>query len=273
MAITAGRLAVGAAVLLAFAWLTGRALPRRAATWRLVSAIAVLGNALPFFLISWGQQRIPSGLAGILMAVMPLAVLVLAHFLVPGERLTGRRLGGFLLGFAGVAVLTGPEALAALAGGPGGLVSRLAVLCGALCYAVSTILARRGAPEDAVTVSAGVMVVAAGLSGAAAAFSALASPHDAPMVAGVSPGAAIALLALGALSTGFATVVYFRLIALSGATFLSLINYLIPVYAVVLGALVFGERLPLSALGALVLILAGIVLARFRAAPREAARR
>jgi drug/metabolite transporter (DMT)-like permease len=160
MAITAGRLAVGAAVLLAFAWLTGRALPRRAATWRLVSAIAVLGNALPFFLISWGQQRIPSGLAGILMAVMPLAVLVLAHFLVPGERLTGRRLGGFLLGFAGVAVLTGPEALAALAGGPGGLVSRLAVLCGALCYAVSTILARRGAPEDAVTVSAGVMIVA-----------------------------------------------------------------------------------------------------------------
>ena len=73
--------------------------------------LACVGNAIPFFAISWGQQRVSSGLAGVLMAVMPLTTLLLAHFFVPGERLIPKTLMGFLVAVAGLIVLSGPDAL------------------------------------------------------------------------------------------------------------------------------------------------------------------
>src|SRR5690606_6142613 len=109
-------------------------------TWLFFTAMAIIGNALPFFLIAWGQRDIPSGLTGILMAVMPLVVLVLAHFLVAGERLTPRRLAGFTLGFLGVVVLTGPEARAALVGREASFIAQLAVLGAAVCYGIAAVI-------------------------------------------------------------------------------------------------------------------------------------
>ncbi len=131
--LVAGRVAIAALVLRAALVLTRRRLPARGRIWLHFFAMASLGTALPFFLISWGQERIDSGLAGILMAVMPLTTLVLAHFFVAGERITGRRLSGFALGFLGIAVLLGPEALLELGGGASDLVRQGAVLGGAVC--------------------------------------------------------------------------------------------------------------------------------------------
>jgi drug/metabolite transporter (DMT)-like permease len=264
VAITAGRLLIGAGVLVLLLVFVRRAPPWAPHVWLYFGAMAVIGNTLPFFLIAWGQREIPSGLAGILMAVMPLVTLILAHFLAAGERLTGRSLAGFLLGFLGVVVLTGPEARAALVGQQAALTAQLAVLGAAVCYGVATIIAHRG-PDLHPIVSSGAVLSIAGIVGGGFLLAAglrdgeAAATHE---MVGFAP--AMALLALGALSTGLATVVYFSLVARAGATFLSMINYLIPVWAVILGALALGERLPARAFAALGLILAGIVVARWQ---------
>ncbi len=109
-------------------------------------AIALVGDRAPFWLISYGQQRIDSGLAGILMDIMPLATMMLAHVLIRGERLNATKAWGFLLGFGGLVVLMGPQALRGLRGEATDLSHQLAVLGGALCYAVNTIIARHRLP-------------------------------------------------------------------------------------------------------------------------------
>jgi len=268
--VTAGRLLIGAGVLLLLFVLTRRRPPSSLRVWLFFLVMALLGNALPFFLIAWGQRSIPSGLTGILMAVMPLVVLLLAHFLVAGERLTPRRLAGFALGFIGVVVLTGPEAVAAMVGREASFAAQLAVLGAALCYGVAAIVARRG-PVLHPVVTAGAVLSIAGI--VVGGFLLLAGLRDGSAGVVHSPVAVVptlALLALGALSTGLATVVYFSLVARAGPTFLSLINYLIPVWAVVLGSLALGERLPGRAFAALGLILGGVVLARWQFRGRQA---
>lgn len=261
-AVTTGRLLIGAGVLLLVLLLTRRRVPLAAPTWGFFVAIAILGNALPFFLIAWGQVAIPSGLSGILMAVMPLVVLLLAHFFVAGERLTGRRAAGFVVGFCGVVVLTGPEALAASFGRDAALLSQLAVLGGAMCYGIAAILARRGPRLHPVVLAAPVLSIAAILTGVVLSVSGAVGGPGAIVHAPVTFWPGFAMAALGALSTGLAAVVYFVLVHRAGPTFVSLINYLIPVWAVVLGAVLLDERLPPRAFAALGLILAGVVIAR-----------
>ena len=233
--IVAARLAIGAAVLLALMLALGRRLPRSPRAWGFFLAMAVTGNALPFFLITWGQQGIDSGVAGILMAVMPLATLLLAHYLVSGERMTALRGLGFLLGFGGIVVLVGPATLLKLEGAGGALVSQLAVLGGALCYALNTIIARHRPPDDPLVAAAGVMMLAVVVS-APALGPRVALPAELPLVP------ALAVAVLGLFSTALATIGYLKLVTLAGPTFVSMINYLIPPWAVLLGAVVLGER-------------------------------
>lgn len=272
VALTAGRLLIGAGVLLLLLLLTRRAPPWTPRTWLFFLAMALLGNALPFFLIAWGQRDIPSGLTGILMAVMPLVTLVLAHFLVAGERLTPRRVAGFALGFAGVLVLIGPDARAAMIGREASFIAQLAVLGAAVCYGVAAIIARRGPVLNPVVTSGAVLSIAGIVVGLFLLAATLRGGTPAAAHAAIGLAPACALLALGALSTGLATVVYFSLVARAGPTFLSLINYLIPVWAVVLGTLALGERLPTRAFAALGLILGGVVLARWQFRARVPAR-
>lgn len=252
--VVSGRLTIAAVVLLGLVIAARRALPGLGRVWLYFLIMALLGNGLPFLLISWGQQRIASGLAGILMAVMPLATLLLAHYFVAGERLTRSKTAGFGLGFLGIVVLMGPEALTQLQGSGEALLAELAVLGGALCYALNTIVARRRPPCDAWVTAAVVLTLAALLT----------APLSVPMLPSPLPttGALVAVLALGLVCTAAATVVYFQLIQLAGPTFLSLINYLIPLWAVVLGIVFLGERLEWNALAALLLILGGIGLSQ-----------
>ena len=264
VAVTAGRLLIGAGMLVLLLMLMSRRPPWTLRAWLFFLAMALVGNALPFFLIAWGQRDIPSGLTGILMAVMPLITLLLAHFLVAGERLTPRRLAGFALGFLGVLVLTGPEARAALVGREASFVAQLAVLGAAVCYGVAAIIARRGPVLHPVVTAGAVLSIAGIVVGAFLLVAGLREGESAAAHSSIGFAPASALLALGALSTALATVVYFSLVARAGPTFLSLINYLIPVWAVVLGALALGERLPTRAFAALGLILAGVVLARWQ---------
>lgn len=251
--VVAGRLAVAVVLLVPAALLLAGRLPRGRRMWVFLVLIALLGNALPFSLITWGQRYIDSGLAGILMAIMPLATLGLAHFFVPGERITPYRVAGFLLGFAGVVVLLGPEALATGVGGSETLVAMLAVLGGAVCYAVSAVLARLRPPADALPTAAAVTLLAMVM------MLPLVGGEGAPAGAdSASPSALGSVLFLGAFSTATAMVVYFRLIARAGPSFVSQLNYLIPLWAVGIGVAFLGEAPQVNQLYALALILGGI---------------
>jgi len=259
------RLALGTLVLATVALLLRRRWPRGWGQWRFVIAIAVFGNLFPFLLIAWGQQGVGSGVAGICMAVMPLVTLLLAHFLVAGERLTGARLAGFCVGFAGVVVLIGPTALLEFRGEGRALWSQIALFGGASCYAITAIIARHRPPADVLGFSTAVLAVSLLLAwGNGFAASGTPLPALAPLL---QPDGAVAwplagaLLGLGLLSSAVATLVFLKLIELAGPTFLSLINYLIPLWAVLLGMLVLGERPDWTALAALALVLGGIGLA------------
>ena len=260
--LVVGRLLIGAAVLWVLVFAARRPWPRRAGLWGWFLVMAIVGNALPFYLISWGQQVVPSGLTGILMAVMPLAVLPLAHFFVPGERMTRARVTGFVLGFAGIVLLLGPDALRELGGSGASLLPQLAILAGAVCYAVNLIVARRAPRGDAMTTAACVLLVSAPLASAGWLLA------GAPMPADPRLGPTLGLVALGLLSTGLATVIYFRVVSRAGPGFLSLINYLIPVYAVLVGALFLDEALPVHAIAALAVILSGVVMSQRGGAAR-----
>ena len=193
------------------------------------------------------------------MAVMPLFTLGLAHFFIPGERMNFFRALGFMFGFIGVIVLMGPESLLGLAEVDETFVPMLAVLAGAVSYAVSAILSRLRPDDDAfgaalaTTLLATLMVVPVGL--------------DSGELGATLQGSTLALLAvagLGIFSTAAASVVYFRLVARAGPGFISQLNYLIPVWAVVIGALFLDEQPQMNHLYALALILGGILVTQLQ---------
>ena len=256
--IVAGRLTVGAIILVAAVYARGLRLPKFGRAWRPYCAFAMMGNAIPFYLITWGQQVVASALAGILMAIMPLATLVLAHFLVHGERMTRNRVLGFSLGFLGILLLMGPATLAGVGGPALHVVSQFAVLSGALCYAANSVMTRLMANGDVLVASAATLAVAA------AVMLPLALVFDRPwaLVPSASSGAAVLWLGIG--PTAIATLCYFRLIGSAGPTFMSVVNYLSPAVAVVLGVALMGEHPGAEAYAALGLILGGIALSRLR---------
>jgi drug/metabolite transporter (DMT)-like permease len=256
--IVAARLTLAAVVLIGLVFATGRSLALSAHHWQVFALMALTGNIVPFALITWGQQRIDSGVAGILMAVMPLTTIVLAHAFVPGERLTASKVSGFVLGFIGVVILVGPDALLRVEGSGAKLASQLAVLGGAVCYAITVIIARHRPECDALVAAAGVLVVA---SVVAAPVAIMVHP---PAALDIPPASIAAITALGLLSTALATIVYFRLITSAGPGFFSLINYLIPVWAFGAGVALMGEEPSLRAIAALALILGGIAITEFR---------
>lgn len=252
--LVAARLTLAAAVLLLAVRLRGVALPRGAQTWARLALLAFVGDALPFLLISWGMQSVASGLTGILMATMPLCTLALAHRFVPGERLTSTRASGFALGFAGVAVLLGPDSLRALGGDAEEILRQLAVLGGAVCYAVNAVLIRRIAPAPPLVSSALTLALAAAM------VLPIALALDAPWSLAPSGASLAALAWLALVPTALATLFYFQLVAVAGPTFASLLNFLIPPTAVLAGTLALDERLGTHAYLALGLVTAGLAL-------------
>ncbi len=251
--LAASRLALGAVLLYAVLRMRGLALPPPGRRWLPFTVLALVGNSAPFYLISWGQQFIDSALAGILMAVMPLTTLLLAHFCVAGERLTANRALGFSVGFAGIVVLMGP---AALAGFGVNVTAQAAVLAGAVCYAANSVMSRRLIATDFLVASTAVLIVASLITVP------LALLLDRPWTLAPGMGSTAAIVWLGIGPTALATLLYFRLIAAAGPTFMSLVNYLTPVVALLAGVTLLGEQPGTTAVAGLTLILFGIALSR-----------
>jgi drug/metabolite transporter (DMT)-like permease len=253
--IVLAQLAIGAVVLLVASRLARQSLPRTRTTWLHLAVMAIVANIAPYLLFTWGQQHIPSGLAGILNATTPLFALLIslaAHF----ERASISRSVGLAIGFVGVGILSSPW------DGTGGssLAGAGACLVAGFCYAVSYVYARhfltgRGTPPLAL--SAGQLTVGAVLLGITAPFVAMEPVR-------LTASTAAAVLMLGLFSTGVAYVLNYRLIQDEGATSASTVTYLIPVVALALGAIVLGERLTWSLLAGAIIVLTGVALSEGR---------
>jgi drug/metabolite transporter (DMT)-like permease len=249
--IVAGRLWIATIALHAWLWFrraTGREPPSTPRSTGKLVALGLIGAALPFALLSWAQTRIDSGLVGILAALTPILVGFTGPLFANEERLTSGRILGLALGFAGVVVLMGPEALAGL-GGPE-LLGQLAAAGGAVAYAVNALMARRGVEIPPLEAAAGWTLWGA-VFATPFAFTTWAGP-PLPLA-----WVMIVVLALGA--TGVASIAYFMLLRSAGPTFVTQTNYILPLCAVALGAVLFGERLDWNAGAALVLIGLGLV--------------
>jgi drug/metabolite transporter (DMT)-like permease len=267
MSVAAGRLALGAATLLVWARLRGAALPRLSdrRLWAFAAVIAVLSNAAPFVLLSWAQQHVPAGLAAVFMAFLPLMVLPLSHAFIPGERLTPRKMIGFAVGSVGAVILIGPEALAGLGGAGVELLAEIACFGVMALYACGSITAKRAPRADAVGFGAAVLLLAAAMIVPVALW------RETPFA--VEPtGRALAGLAwLGLLSTGMAQALLLQVLERAGPPFLSMVNFLIPVWALIFGVTLLGETVEPRALGALALIFAGVAVAQGLLGRRAAA--
>jgi drug/metabolite transporter (DMT)-like permease len=258
MTVAAFRIGLGAALLLFIAGARGQSWPPlRTRTdmrlWLRILLLGVIGNSVPFFLISWGEQSTTSQLAGILMAIIPLLVVILAHFFTHDERLGLVKLAGVALGFAGVIVLVGVDALRGLGNQVFG---QALIIGGCIAYSLYGVAARH-LPRLAPDLLIGVILFAG--------FVAL-LPFwliiDRPWTLVWQWQGMVALAWLGLIATGTGNLLYFMLLRRAGAGFAANNNYLVPPLALVYGYLVLGEQPHLNALAALVLILVGLAVQR-----------
>ncbi len=231
------RVGLAALALWAFVALTGRRVPREGRVWAAFLGMGLLNNVVPFSLIVWGQLSIASGLASILNATTPLWTVLVAGLWLADEPLSGRKLGGVAVGLLGVALMIGLDAL----GGLGThVLAQLAVLAGALSYAFAGVFGRRfrRMGVDPVVTAAGQVTAAALVLAPVTLL--VERPWTLPPPSAVTWAAVVGLALL---STALAYGLYFLILARAGATNLLLVTFLIPVSAILLGALVLGERL------------------------------
>jgi drug/metabolite transporter (DMT)-like permease len=247
------RVGIAAAILLVYARAVGLKLPPFGPVWKSLAAMAILNNVAPFILIFWSQSHIPSGLASILNATTPLFTIVVAHFATSDDKITPARFAGLVAGFIGVLIVIGPDALRDLGVN---VLAQLASLLAAMCYAVSGVYGRRFTNLGPAVVSASILLISTAI------IVPLAVVVDRPWTLPVPSAVGLAAtVALAAISTAAAYLIYFRVLARAGATNLLLVTFLIPVSAILLGALFLGETLEVRhfvGMGAIALGLAAI---------------
>lgn len=260
-----GRLAAGTLVLALVIAVRGVRLPREPALWGHLALMGVLANIIPFALFGFAEQRISSGLAGVLNGTTPLFTLLVAVLAArspaqpaqPGDRLTLIRAAGLLVGFAGVVLVVAPWRGGTL---DGGLAGTLACLLASACYGVAFVYTRRfisGSGYSPLALSFSQLGVATLLLAAAAPLVAR-GPVD------LRPGVVAATAVLGGLGTGIAYLLNYRLIRDEGPTTASMVTYIVPVVAVVLGVLVLGEPLTWELFAGAAVVVLGVALAEGR---------
>lgn len=254
LTVACARTTLGAVALLGLMGAMGRKMP--ALDRRMIKYLAVIGvlnTALPFSLLSWGQQYVPSAFAGISMAALPLFVLPLAHIFTD-EKLSTRNLVGVCLGFCGAAVLIGPSVLRLGTGlEPLG---QIACLAASVSYAISSIMTRRCPPIDALTMAAFLLVV-----GSVTLIPAMLIVEGIPQLADRT--STVAIIFLGLVPTALAALLRVTTIRSAGAVFMTLVNYQVPVWSMVFGAFILSEVLPLRFFAALALIMIGLMISQW----------
>jgi drug/metabolite transporter (DMT)-like permease len=235
LSIVLARCLIAASVLVPVLLALRFAFPSSIAGWRDFAVMAILNNIIPFSLIFWGQQFVPSGLAAVLNATTPLMSLLVLR-LAAGEAWTRNKLAGVLIGLAGVAVLVGPDALQPSQ--PGAALGMLAILGATLSYGFSGLWGRRlqgyAAPVSAAAQLSCSTLLLLPLAAVVDRFWLLPMP---------SPQVLAAVVAMGLMSTALAYILFFEIMRSAGPLNVMLVTLLIPVTAIGLGVLLLGESL------------------------------
>ncbi|SFO30651.1 Threonine/homoserine efflux transporter RhtA [Cohaesibacter marisflavi] len=257
--LAAMRVAIGFLVLLPWTLYRGIILPTSAKSLANLLIISLLNVSIPFMLISWAELTISAGIASLLLGTGPLLSLIFSHLTTHDDKFNTFKVIGIILGFSGIALVVGHEALQSV--GTGAVLSMVAVLGASLCYAISGAMIRQ--VKDIPPTRLATLI----LGFATIELIGLGLLEGVPELASISGEAWLSLLFLGLLPTGLATILRYRLIWAIGASFFSLGMNLIPVFGVILGALLLSEQVALTTWIALVLILSGLMVAR--TAPKD----
>ena len=255
-----GRVGIAAGVLLLVLAMRGETLPMTRAAWTRFCIMAALNNAIPFALIAYGETVIASGLAAILNATTPVFTVLAAHALTDDEKLTPLRAAGVGAGFVGVVVLVWPDMLPG--GLTGNLLGELACLLASRAYALAGVYGRRFSGLPAITAATGQLVAASLMILPLVLF------VDQPWQFPAPPMATWAsLVTTAVLCTAAGYPVYFRLLAVAGATNLLLVTFLLPISSLLLGALFLHEAITAPALIGMALIGLGLAAIDGRLVP------
>ena len=252
--IVAIRVTVAALALWGFVRVTGRKIPASPKVWGALLILGVLNNAIPFSLIVQGQTQITSGLASILNATTPLFTILVAGFFLTDERFSILRVLGVIVGFSGVILMVGPEALGGL---EADFWAQLCALGAALSYGFASVFGRRfrELKVDPVMVATGQVTMSSLVLWPMALW--IDGPQD---ILGLSFNAAASMFGLAVLCTSFAYILYFRILERAGATNISLVTFLVPISAIILGVLVLGESIFIKEIIGMALIGLGLAI-------------
>ena len=246
--VVLGRVGIAGMVMTILVYLTGERMPTSFKIWYEFIILGAVRSFIPFCLIVWAETQIPSSLASILNATTPIFTMILAHFLTKDEHITPARAIGVLLGFGGVVIIIGPDALQGLSLKG---VGQIAILGAAFSYGLSHVYGRRFANLPAPVVAAGMLIGATVLSFPFAVI--IEKPWT------LSPGitSSIAVIGLALFSTALGFLIYYRILKVSGANNASLVTFFIPISAIILGVSVLNEKLRWNSVSGLTLIILG----------------
>jgi len=259
LTVATSRLLLASLVLFPLMRIYGQRLPAPGRVWLFIVAAAFFGNSLPFALISWGQVKVDAGLTAILMAVMPLITVLLAHLTTVDEKMNRYKLIGVLCGLLGVVVLMGWDQLGQLGDS---VLRQYAIALAAFCYAINAIVTKHLTNLPRLSMMCALMLVATGL------LLPFALLLEQPWNTIPNAGTATAIIALALGPTALATLIILNIIDRQGASFLSQINFLVPLSGVIMARIFLQESLPTSAWVALGIIMVGIGLSRLGSARR-----
>jgi len=247
------RILLAGAALLLLIQVRKTPFPRGIQNWIKIGWMALFGTLIPFFLVPWGQLQIDSSLAAILMAVNPLFALTLGHFFSDHESFTLRQLLAMLVGFSGILLVFGENAISSI---NGNIWAQLAVIGAGFCYTISGVIVSRVRGASADSVSASIFICS----------SVIVFPLwmilEQPWSLHFETESLLALTHLGLVSTGMAFLMRYYIILRAGAVFLSYVAFIIPMFGILFGILFLEETISVNTMGAVVLILSGVYLGR-----------
>jgi drug/metabolite transporter (DMT)-like permease len=247
--VVLGRVGIAAVAMNLWLRVSGQKMPLSDGRWRRFLLLGFLNNVLPFILIAWGETRITSGMASILNATTPIFMVAVAHWGTEDEKLSWGKVAGIVLGIAGVMVLVGSDAF----GGGSYVWGELAVVGASCAYGFGGVYSRRFKDLPPLVAATGQV------SGGAVILLPLSLLIDQPWRLPM-PDADVwaALLAIALVNTALAYFVYYRMLAGAGVTYISLVTFLIPVIALMLGAIFLDERVTVQALAGMAVITLGL---------------
>jgi len=253
--IVAGRLIVGSVFLIVLVYFMYKRFTINFSQLNYYLFMSLVGIVIPFIAIINGQKNIDSAMAGILMATMPITTIMLSHFFLVDEKMNKQKFIGFIISFFGVFILIYRDNLFINNSFSSTLESQLLVMLGSTLYSVAAIYGKKYKMTDPVSASTGTILFATFFMTIYLLFIDDSNPNLSELMLNTN------ILLLGILCTAIATIIYFQILQTSGASFLSIMNFLIPLWAILFGILILDDAFSWNYILGLAVILLGIKLA------------